>query len=154
MLMLSTEVAVSRLQDKKILAKEEESPDPDFGEKQLATAEEQETVGLNDINDPNINFHYYLPSTSQMRTRLRATATVCDKYNVSERATAAIASAVFQDFGIISVVDTSHVDKNKVRRDRSLRRSELQLHRNKKWHTARDDSIAIFLDGRKEKTLR
>ncbi|GBO28439.1 hypothetical protein AVEN_114643-1, partial [Araneus ventricosus] len=29
----------------------EESPDPDFGEKQLATAEEQETVDLNDIND-------------------------------------------------------------------------------------------------------
>ncbi|GBN20203.1 hypothetical protein AVEN_149934-1 [Araneus ventricosus] len=99
-------------------SKEEESPDPDFDEKQLATAEGQETVDLNDINDPNIIFHYFLPSTSQMRTRLPAIAMVCDRYNVSDRAAAAITSAVLQDFGIISEVDTSHVmDKNKVLRE-------------------------------------
>ncbi|GBO24010.1 hypothetical protein AVEN_230263-1 [Araneus ventricosus] len=106
------------------------------------------------LNDSNINFHYSLPSTSKMRTRLSATATVCDRYNVSGRAAATITSAVLQDFGTISEVDTSHaVDKNKVRRDRSLKRSELQPHSNEKWHTARDDSIAIFFDGRKDKTL-
>ncbi|GBL94090.1 hypothetical protein AVEN_185048-1 [Araneus ventricosus] len=86
---------------------------------QLATAEEQDMVDLNDINDPDINFHYSLPSTSQMRTRLPATTTVYDRYNVSDRAAAAI--AVLQDFGIISESDISHVvDKNKVRRERSL----------------------------------
>ncbi|GBM14712.1 hypothetical protein AVEN_60477-1, partial [Araneus ventricosus] len=86
--------------------KGEDPPDPDFGEKQLATAEEQEMAGL---NDSNINFHYSLPSTSKMRTRLSATATVCDRYNVSGRAAATITSAVLQDFGTISEVDTSHV---------------------------------------------
>ncbi|GBO28440.1 hypothetical protein AVEN_114644-1 [Araneus ventricosus] len=80
-----------------------------------------------------------------MRTRLPATATVCDRYNVSDRAARAIASALLLDFGNISVVDTSHmVDRNKARRDRSLKRSELQLHSNEKWHIARYDSIAIF----------
>ncbi|GBL95627.1 hypothetical protein AVEN_24830-1 [Araneus ventricosus] len=79
---------------------------------------------------------------------------VCDRYNVSDRAAVAITSAVLQDFDIISEVDTFHVvDKNKVRRERSLKRSEIQLHRNEKWHTARGDSIAIFFDGLKDKTL-
>ncbi|GBN05817.1 hypothetical protein AVEN_237568-1 [Araneus ventricosus] len=110
-------------------------------------------VDLNDINGPDINFHYSFPSTSQMITRLPVIATVCDRYNISDRAAAAIASAVLEDFGIISEVDISHmVDKNKVRREKSLKRSEHQLHSNGKWHTARDYSIAIFLDGRRDKT--
>ncbi|GBO23555.1 hypothetical protein AVEN_175348-1, partial [Araneus ventricosus] len=68
-----------------------------------------------------------------MKTRLPATATVCERYNVSNRASSAITSAVLQDFGIISEVDTSHlVDENKVRRERLLKRSELQLHSNEK----------------------
>ncbi|GBL89420.1 hypothetical protein AVEN_225928-1 [Araneus ventricosus] len=62
------------------------------------------------------NLHYSLASTSQMRTRLPATATICDRYNVSDRSAAAIASAVLKDFAIICEVDTSHVvDKNKAR---------------------------------------
>ncbi|GBL73222.1 hypothetical protein AVEN_159283-1 [Araneus ventricosus] len=71
-------------------------------------------VDLNDINDPDIIFHYSLPFTSQMRTHLPATTTICYRYNVYDRAAAARTSAVLQDFGIISEVDTSHVvDKNK-----------------------------------------
>ncbi|GBL87449.1 hypothetical protein AVEN_118383-1 [Araneus ventricosus] len=90
-------------------------------------------VNLNGINDPEISFHYSLPSTSQVRTHLPATATVYDRYNVSNRAAAAITSAILKDFDIISEVDTSHVvDKNKVRRDRSSKRSELRLHSNEK----------------------
>lgn len=73
---------------------EEESPDTDVGEKQLATAAEQHMVDLNSLNDPDINFHYSLTFTSQMRTRLPASASVCDRYNVSDRSTAAITSAV------------------------------------------------------------
>ncbi|GBN12639.1 hypothetical protein AVEN_132284-1 [Araneus ventricosus] len=138
----------------KINSAKEESPDSNFHEKQLATAEEQEMVDLNDINDPNINFHYSLPSTSQMRTRLPATATVCDRYYVSDRAATDITPAVLQDFGIISEADTSHVvDKNKMRNVRLLKISEFQLHSNEKCHTARDDSIAIFFDSRTDKAL-
>ncbi|GBM69097.1 hypothetical protein AVEN_178176-1 [Araneus ventricosus] len=73
-----------------------------------------------------------------MRTRLPVTATVCDRCNVSDKTAVARTSAVLKDFGVISEVDTSHVvDKNKVRREKSLKRSELQLHRNKKWHATR-----------------
>ncbi|GBN64214.1 hypothetical protein AVEN_14000-1 [Araneus ventricosus] len=46
-----------------------------------------------------------------------------------------------------------YMNKNKLRRERSLKRSELQLHSNGKWHFARDDSIAIFFDDRKDKSL-
>ncbi|GBM89665.1 hypothetical protein AVEN_2284-1 [Araneus ventricosus] len=45
------------------------------------------------------------------------------------------------------------MNKNKVRWERSLKRSELQLHSNEKGHTARDYSIAIFVDDRKGKSL-
>ncbi|GBM27043.1 hypothetical protein AVEN_256965-1 [Araneus ventricosus] len=97
-------------------------------------------VDLNDINDPDINFHYFLPSTSQVRTRLPTTATVCDRYNVSDKAAAAITLVVLQDFGITSEVDTFYVaDKVKVKRERSLKSTELQLHSNENWHTARND---------------
>lgn len=78
---------------------EERSPDfganpPHFGEKQLATAEEQEMIDLKDRNGPHINFHYFLPYTSKMRTHHPATSTVCDRCNVSDRAAAAITWAV------------------------------------------------------------
>lgn len=54
-----------------------------------------------------------------MGTRLPATAMVKDRYNVSDRAADAEISAILQDFGIISDVDTSHVvDKNIMRMER------------------------------------
>ncbi|GBN04608.1 hypothetical protein AVEN_214979-1, partial [Araneus ventricosus] len=82
---------------------------------------DDEKEDLNGVNDPDINFHYSLPSTSQTRTRLPATATVCDRYNVSDRAAAAITSAVLQDFGIIYKVDTFHVvDKNNQPEEKSV----------------------------------
>ncbi|GBM51876.1 hypothetical protein AVEN_186168-1 [Araneus ventricosus] len=49
-----------------------------------------------------------------MRTRLPATATVCNRYNVSDRAAAAITSVVLQDFSVISEVDASHVVDKKI----------------------------------------
>lgn len=136
---------------KKNLAKEEEeSPDPDFGEKQLASAEEQEMVDLNGINNPDINFHYAISSTSQMRIRLPSTATVCDRYNLSDRAAAAITSAVLQDFGIVTEVDTSHVgDKKKLKGRDRWKDLNFSSSVTKIRHTARNDQTAIIFDGRK-----
>lgn len=134
-------------------AKEQEEPtDSDF--RLLATAEEQDMKDMNDINDPDMNFHYSLNSTSQMTTRLPAAAAACDSYNVFDRADAAITSAVLQGIDPISEIDTSHVlDKNEAKREISLKRYEIQFRSNEKWNTARDESIPIFFCGRKDKTL-
>lgn len=43
-----------------------------------------------------------LPSTSQMRIKLPATALISDRYGISERDTVAIASCVLQDAGMIN----------------------------------------------------
>ena len=49
------------------------------------------------------------------RRRLPTLAQTCDRHGVSDRATAAIASAVLQDFGAICDADLSNViDQNKV----------------------------------------
>lgn len=43
-----------------------------------------------------------VPSSSQMRFNLTSTALVSDRFGVSNRATAAIASSVLHDLGMIS----------------------------------------------------
>lgn len=56
-----------------------------------------------------------LPSTSQMCCKLTTTAMISDRYRVSDRATAAIASGVMHDLGLICDSDMSHViDKSKM----------------------------------------
>lgn len=56
-----------------------------------------------------------------MRISLKATALTSDRYGVSDRATAAIASSILQDIGLITESDTSHVvDKSKVRREKAM----------------------------------
>lgn len=65
-------------------------------------------------------------NTSQMRIQLTYTALVSNRCGVSDRATAAIASSVLHDFGLITDSDVSHViDKNKVRRQKQNVRAEL-----------------------------
>ncbi|CAH0551078.1 unnamed protein product [Brassicogethes aeneus] len=87
----------------------------------------------------------------QMRLDFKSLPSVCDRYGVSDRAAAAIASAVLEDVGLIKKGDTSKVvDKNKVRRSRQKIRTELQ---------ANDDFQnkplkGLYFDGRKDNTLR
>lgn len=93
------------------------------------------------------------PSTSsakpqwQMRISLNTTAVTSDGYGVSDRATAAIASSVLQDVGLINESDTSYVvNKSKVRREKTCVRASLQS----------DISLEIYglyFDGRKDNTL-
>ncbi|KAF2893618.1 hypothetical protein ILUMI_12554 [Ignelater luminosus] len=69
------------------------------------------------------------PSTSisQVRIKLPATASIIDKFGVSDRATAAIASSVIQDLGMIPKEDMSLViDKSKIRRENQKARKILQ----------------------------
>lgn len=84
----------------------------------------------------------------QMRNQLKSTALLSDRYGVSDRATAAIASSVLHDVGLITDSDVSHViDKNKIRREKQNVRAEL---------CSKSDEFplqGLYLDGRKDDTL-
>jgi len=87
-----------------------------------------------------------LPSV--LRRRMPALARACDRHGLSDRSAAAVASAVLEDFGLVTAEDPSNViDQNKVRRERMKTRSQLR---------ARDKSNVVrclCFDGRKDKTL-
>lgn len=64
---------------------------------------------------------------SQIRLKLSALALACDRTEISDRNAATIASAILQDFGIISVDNKINVvDRLKVRREREKKRKDLQ----------------------------
>ena len=77
-----------------------------------------------------------------------ALARACDRYGMSDRSAAAIAYAVLEDVGLITVNNSSIViDKNKVRRQRRKARIELQMSETK------IELRGLFFDGRKDQTL-
>lgn len=79
---------------------------------------------------------------------LPALARTCDRYGVSDRSAAAIASAVLEDVGLITENNYSIViDKNKVRRQRRKARTELQQSQ------TQNELRGLFFDGRKDQTL-
>ena len=85
---------------------------------------------------------------SQMRLQLSSTALTCDRFGISDRATAAIASSVLKDDGIITKSDTTRVvDKSKIRRERARTRSSLK--------DSESNIIlrGLYFDGRKDNTL-
>ncbi|KAL4720604.1 hypothetical protein ACJJTC_006946 [Scirpophaga incertulas] len=81
----------------------------------------------------------------QMRINLKSTALTSDRYGVSDRATAAIASSVLQDFDVVTNSDNSQVvDKCKIRREKHNVRAVLSssITENK-----------LYFDGRKDDTI-
>ena len=77
-----------------------------------------------------------------------ALARACDRHMVSDRSAAAIASAVLQDFGLITADNSLNViDPRKVRRERIKKRKQLQGIDNNL------DLCGIYFDGRKDKTI-
>ena len=65
------------------------------------------------------------PPSKQMRVNLPSLTLACDRTGVSDRSAAIIASAVLQDFGVVTSDDKSFVvDRSKVRRERTKMRSE------------------------------
>ncbi|CAH0558644.1 unnamed protein product [Brassicogethes aeneus] len=88
-----------------------------------------------------------VPYTSQIRLNLTSTALVSDRFGISDRATAAIASSVLHDVGIISEEDTSQIiDKSKIRRQKQKIRQAIR----------QDASIVtkgLYFDGRKDNTI-
>ena len=77
-------------------------------------------------------------------------ARACDRYEVSDRAGAAIASAVLKDFGIIAENDmTFVVDRSKLRRERNRHREAIRQKELESY--SKVDSI--YVDGRKDATI-
>lgn len=85
---------------------------------------------------------------TQTRVSLPKTAEVSQRYGVSDRATAAIASAVLLDHGIITCDNNVNVlDRNKIRRSkRKLNQSLIE-------EPIETPLKAVYFDGRKDNTL-
>ncbi|GBM08130.1 hypothetical protein AVEN_214461-1 [Araneus ventricosus] len=83
-----------------------------------------------------------------MRIQLKSSVLLSDRYGVSDRATATIASSVLHDVGLITDSDISHViDKNKIRKEKQNVWAEL---------CSKSDEFplhGLYLDGRKDVTL-
>lgn len=71
-----------------------------------------------------------------------------DRYKISDRVGAAIASATLLDVGVISREDQSNViDQSKIRRSRTRKRNELQS------EIELNPTRGLYFDGRKDHTI-
>lgn len=86
-------------------------------------------------------------TSNQIRVNLKNTAEVSTRYDVSDRAAAAIATAVLQDFGIVSELDTSNViDKSKLRREKQKVSANLKRQRTENLRA--NPLLGLYFDGR------
>ena len=84
------------------------------------------------------------------RVTLKELAMVCKRYEVSDRAGAAIASATIKAFGIVTEEDEKYVvNRSKLRRERQKYREEIRNEEQELFELV--DSI--FVDGRKDATM-
>lgn len=76
-------------------------------------------------------------------------AKMCDRFGVCDRAGAAVATAVLEDFGVVSPTESTEViDRYKLRRERTLvRDGSLRVQ-------PCDQIKTLYFDGRKDKTLK
>lgn len=87
---------------------------------------------------------------SQMRTPLPNLAKEADRYGISDRAAASLATAVLIDVGFITKDNQSFVvDKSKVHRERLNLRKNLQ----RDMHQSTNAITSIYFDGRRDTTL-
>lgn len=81
--------------------------------------------------------------TSHMRRKLPKLAKLCDRYSLLHRAGAATATAVLEDFGLVTSSDnTNIIYKNKLHRERKRALDELPPNE--------DPVLGLYFDGRKD----
>lgn len=112
----------------------------------------------NGKDDPDFQFPRFSSSqadclkTKQMRLSLSATALTSDRFGVSDRATAAIASSVLKDVGLVTDSNTSLiVDRSKIRREKEKCRAKLIT--SDKVTGQINDLMCVYFDGRMDDTL-
>jgi hypothetical protein len=99
-------------------------------------------------DDPSPSVKKRKMSENQTRVELPTLALTCDRYGVSDRAGAAIASAVLKDVGIVTETNRDKViDRSKLRRERKRKRQSLLD--GKQPHNLH----GLFFDGRRDRTL-
>lgn len=99
----------------------------------------------NPIDENDVEF---IPNSSSNKLNLSVSSELADRFNLSDRGFAAIASGVLTDLGLISSTDNKLViDKNKVRRARAIKRKSEAMN-------LIFDGSALFFDGRKDDTLK
>lgn len=85
---------------------------------------------------------------SMSRRKLPTLARTCDRYGISDRSAAAIATAVLEDYDIVTANDSFNViDPSKIRRERKRKRIEIKPSEESKIVSG------IYFDGRKDKTM-
>ncbi|GBM76035.1 hypothetical protein AVEN_53909-1 [Araneus ventricosus] len=88
---------------------------------------------------------------SQNRLNFPTLARECDRYGISVRASASIASAVLQDIGIVHEGETSHlVDRNKIRRQ--SKKHQNAVAESSKCTVSRSLLTGLYFDEGKDKT--
>jgi len=91
------------------------------------------------------------PISQAMRLPLPTLARECDRYGLSDRAAASLASAVLQDVGLVTEQDSSLViDRNKIRREKEKKRHSVQTLNNQNRKLVQ----GLYFDGRKDKTIK
>ena len=118
-------------------------------EEVIVSSDDIHTVSSSEDSDSEISEY---ESTNQMRLPLPNLVKEADRFGISDRATAALATALLVDFGIITNEDRSSIiDKNKIRRERKKMREKLRI-RSKKNETM-NGITSVYFDGRKDETL-
>ena len=90
------------------------------------------------------------PQIEQNRSSLREVAVTCVRFGISDRAGAAIATAILKAFGIVTDTNkTNVIDRSKLRRERQKYREEIQKDEELQFGAV----DGIYIDGRKDATI-
>ena len=112
-------------------------------------------TSTNENSEISVSFDAALPCSSksilqQNRVTLKELAMACERYEVSDRAGAAIASVTLKALGISTEEDKRYVvDRSKLQRERQKYRKEIKNKEQELFELV--DSI--FVDGRKDATM-
>ncbi|GBL94648.1 hypothetical protein AVEN_83967-1 [Araneus ventricosus] len=114
-------------------------------------AESMELLELNSMSSYTDTDVITLEYQSQNRLDFLTLASKCDRYGISDRAAASIASAVLQDIGIVHEGETSDVvDRNKIRIQ--SKRLQNEVTKSTKLTVYRSLLTGLYFDGRKDNT--
>jgi len=127
------------------------SDDLDAMDDQTNTSEsEAESISTSSCSSLRFSSEYPCASSDQNRCSWPNLSLMCERFQLSDRAGAAVANAVIKDLQeIVQLPDSLLVDRSKLRRERKKFRNETLL----KDEKFLPEINAIYTDGRKDATL-
>ena len=98
----------------------------------------------------SINVLFSNQQIEQNRSSLRKVAVTCERFDISDRAAATIATATLKAFGIVTDTNKTNVmDRSKLRREKQKYREEIQKDEELQFGAV----DGIYIDGRKDATI-